>query len=289
VNQRKRRCAACISIGILITIVVIMAHSLGRVASLPIPPEGFDRRRDLVEHGKVEMVEYESKIAGRKRAMRVYTPPGFSRSRKYPVLYLLHGANADEASWVQKGAADTILDNLVADQKAVPMIVVMPNGNWSSSRADSYGAPLVSDAFADELVDDIVPAVERLFPVRADRDHCALAGVSAGANQAINIWLSRPDTFAYLGVFIGGLESSTHAEREHRDALMNLGKKPNLKLLWITNGKNDVTYSRCCDTLELFDKYNIHYTYVEGQGFHGWDTARNDLYVFSPLLFRDAD
>jgi enterochelin esterase-like enzyme len=283
VSQRKRRYAACISIGILVTIVVIMAHSLGRVASLPIPPEGFDLRRDGIVHGKIETIVYESRVAGQKRAMHVYTPPGFSRSRKYPVLYLLHGANADEASWERKGAADAILDNLFTDKKVVPMIVVMPNGNWSSSRADSY------DAFAAELVDDVVPAVERQFPVETDQEHRALAGVSAGANQAINIWLSRPDTFAYLGVFIGGLENSALAENKHRDALMNLGKKPNLKLLWITNGKNDVTYSRCCDTLELFDKYNIHYTYVEGQGFHGWDTARNDLYVFSPLLFRDAD
>ena len=98
-------------------------------ASLPTPPKGFDVRREGIERGKVETVEYDSKAAGCKREMRVYTPPGFSQDRKYPVLYLLHGSLSDETGWVQVGAADTILDNLYADRKPVPMIVVMPNGN----------------------------------------------------------------------------------------------------------------------------------------------------------------
>ena len=107
--------------------------------------------------------------------------------------------------------------------------------------------------------------------MQADRGHRGLAGVSAGANQALKIWLSRPDTFAYVGVFIGGLENSALAEKEYQGTLKDLGEKTKLKLLWIASGKNDLTYSRCCDTLELFDKYHISYTYVEGQGFHGWE------------------
>ena len=256
---------------------------------LPVPPNGFDSRRDGVERGNVETVGYYSKTAGSERAMRVYTPPGFSKDRKYPVLYLLHGTNSDETSWTQSGAAGAILDNLFAGKKAVPMIVVMPNGNLLASRAEPKDAPPEPDAFAAELLDDIIPSVERQFPVKADRAHRALAGVSAGANQALKIWLSRLDAFAYVGVFIGGLENSALAEKEYQGALKDLGGKTKLKLLWIANGKNDVTYSRCRDTLELFDKYHIPYTYLEGQGIHGWETARNDLFVFAPLLFHDAD
>ena len=130
-------------------------------AALPTPPKGFDVCREGIERGKVETVEYDSKAAGRKRKMCVYTPPGFSEDRKYPVLYLLHGALGDETSWVKDGAADAILDNLYADKKPVPMIVVMPNGN------------LPIDALETDLLDDVIPFVEKHFLVKADREHRA--------------------------------------------------------------------------------------------------------------------
>ena len=251
-------------------------------ATLPTPPKGFDVRREGIERGKVETVEYDSKAAGCQRKMCVYTPPGFSKDQKYPVLYLLHGSLSDETSWAKDGAADTILDNLYADKKPVPMIVVMPNGNLSD----------VGDAFGADLQDDIIPYVEKHFPVKADREHRALAGVSAGAYQTLNSGLPRPDTFAYLGVFIGGLgmglgDCDTF-EKKHQEVLKDLGTKKKLKLLWVANGKHDLTYENCQDTLKLFDKYKIQYVYVEGKGLHGWETARNDLFIFAPLVFRDA-
>jgi enterochelin esterase-like enzyme len=289
VSQSNRRLAAWIAIAVLIPIAIFVSLALGRVAKLPVPPVGFDSRREGIERGNVETIEYESKTAGCKRAMRVYTPPGFSRDRKYPVLYLLHGSNSDETSWTNKGAADVIFDNLIADKKAVPMIVVMPNGNPVPSHTESKDAPPGRDAFVAELLDDIIPAVERHFLVQADRGHRALAGVSAGANQALKIWLGRPEAFAYVGAFIGGFENSALVEKEHHGTLKDLGGQTSLKLLWIANGKNDVTYSRCCDTRELFDKYSIPHTYLEGPGIHGWESARNDLFVFAPLLFRDVD
>ncbi len=135
-------------------------------AALPTPPNGFDVRREGIDRGKVETVEYNSKVAWGKRKMCVYTPPGFSKDQKYPVLYLLHGAASDETGWVKDGAADTILDNLYEDKKPVPMIVVMPNGN------------LPTDALGTDLLDDVIPYVEKHFPVKADREHRALAGVS---------------------------------------------------------------------------------------------------------------
>ena len=247
-------------------------------ASLPTPPKGFDVRREGIERGKLETFEYDSKTAGCKREMRVYTPPGFSKDQKYPVLYLLHGSLSDETGWVKDGAADTILDNLYADQKPVPMIVVMPNGNLFNP----------GNAFGSDLLGDIIPAVENRYPVKADREHRALAGVSMGGMQTIKFGLANPDTFANIGVFIGGLDNCEQFEKEHQEALKDLGSTKKLKLLWVANGKKDLKYLPCQETLQLFDKYKIRYVYVEGKGLHNWETARNDLFIFAPLIFRDA-
>lgn len=265
-----------ISIRFFPSVVVDLADLMP--ASLPTPPPGFDVRRAEIECGKVETVEYDSKAAGCKRKMRVYTAPGFSMDRNYPVLYLLHGSLSDETSWVKEGTADIILDNLYADKRLVPMIVVMPNGNLFKQ----------GDAFGADLLGDVIPYVENHYPVQADREHRALAGLSSGALQAINIGLANADTFAYIGVFIGGLHGCDRFENEHQEALKDLGAKKKLKLLWIANGKKDLTYQSCRDTLRLFDKYKIQYVYVEGKGIHNWETARNDLFVFAPLVFRDA-
>jgi enterochelin esterase-like enzyme len=250
-------------------------------ASLPAPPQGFDVRREGIDVGKVETVEYDSKTAGCTRKMRVYTPPGSSKRQRYPVLYLLHGSLADETSWVKDGRVDAIFDNLYADKKAVPMIVVMPNGNLpSTGESDSFGA---------DMLGDVIPYVESHFPVQIGREYRALAGVSAGAQQALKLGLGHPESFGYLGVFIGGLHNCEQFEKKHQDALKDLRAKMKPKLLWVANGKNDMTYQDCQDTLRLFNKYNIHYTYMEGKGLHNWETARNDLFVFAPLVFRDID
>ena len=151
--------------------------------SLPTPPKGFDVRREGTEHGKLQTVDYDSKTAGCKRKMRVYTPPGFSEDQKYPVLYLLHGSLSDETGWVNDGAADAIFDNLYADRKAVPMIVVMPNGNLFGGNAKTWDVNELG-AFGQDLVEDIIPYVEGHFPVKADREHRAVAGLSAGSPGA---------------------------------------------------------------------------------------------------------
>jgi enterochelin esterase-like enzyme len=254
----------------------LVADLLRMPAALPTPPKGFDVRREGIDRGKVETAEYDSKVAGGKRKMCVYTPPGFSKDQKYPVLYLLHGSLSDETGWVKDGAADAILDNLYADKRPVPMIVVMPNGN------------LAIDALEKDLLDDIIPYVEKHFPAKADREHRALAGVSAGALQTLNLGPTHPDTFAYVGVFIGGLDYCDRFEKMHQEVLNELGTKKRLKLLWIANGKNDFTFDSCQETLKLFDKYKIPYVYNEGKGIHGWATARNDLFVFARLVFRDG-
>jgi enterochelin esterase-like enzyme len=288
--MKRLICWCAVGVAALATISIVLVPSLlvKPSSELPVPPRGFDVRRAGIEHGTLRTVEYDSKAAGCKRKMRVYTPPGFSKDQKYPVLYLLHGAVSDETSWVENGAADAILDNLYADKKLVPMIVVMPNGNLFKAGYKSRDANSECDAFGPDLLDDVIPYVEQHFPVNADRDHRALAGVSAGALQTLNFGPTHPDTFAYIGVFIGGLEDCGQFEKKHQKALMNLGTKTKLKLLLVANGKNDFTYESCQDTLKLLDKYKIPYVYNEGKGDHGWQTARNDLFVLAPLLFRDA-
>ena len=250
-------------------------------ASLPTPPKGFDVRREQVEHGRVETVEYDSQAAGCTRKMRVYTPPRFAQDKRYPVLYLLHGSLGDETSWVQDGRADAILDNLYADKKLIPMIVVMPNG-YINGRLDL-------DLFERDLLGDVIPYVEQHFPAQPDREHRALAGVSAGANQALGIGLAHPDAFAFIGVFIGGLLDHAQFEQKHPDALHSLGTDRKPKLLWLASGTKDVFYEDCQDTLRFLDKHKVHYVYVEGKGFHDWETTRNDLFVFAPLVFHDMD
>src|SRR5262249_10238544 len=147
----------------------------------------FDARRDDIARGKVETVEYDSKTAGTKRKMVIYTPPAFSKDARYPVLYLLHGRGGNETGWRRGGRADVILDNLYAAKKAVPMIVVMPNGSISG--------------FEDDLLKDIIPYVESHYPVKADREHRAVAGLSMGGRQSLSIGLKHLDQFAWVGAF----------------------------------------------------------------------------------------
>jgi enterochelin esterase-like enzyme len=169
--------------------VVVLAATLILIflmpASLPKPPQAFDVRREGIERGKVEIVEYDSKAAGGTRKMRVYAPPGSSKEQHYPVLYLLHGSLADETSWVKDGKVDAIFDNLYADKKAVPMIVVMPDCN------------LPDGTFEADMLGDVIPYTEGHFPVQVGREYRALAGVSAGAHRALDLGLAHPETFAF--------------------------------------------------------------------------------------------
>ena len=192
-------------------VLLLLLYPLGAVtqaqapASLAPAPQGFDLRRDGIERGKVETVEYDSRSVGVKRKMLIYTPPGYSKDARYPVLYLLHGIGDDETGWTKKGSADVILDNLYADKKLVPMIVVMPNGRASTEPPPANpfqgNAFRAYAAFEDDLLKDVIPYVESHYPVQADREHRALAGLSMGGGQSLNFGLKHLDTFAWIGGF----------------------------------------------------------------------------------------
>ena len=169
----------------------------------PAAPEGFNVARENIPHGEVKVVEYDSKTLGLRRMLRVYTPPGYTPDRKFPVLYLQHGLGNTSTEWTQRARAPIIIDNLLADKKIQqPFIIVFPSGNATATMADekqgdrtqaSYGAP-----YHEDLLKEIIPFVESHYSVYTDRDHRAIAGMSMGSGQTLNIGLTNLDKFAWI-------------------------------------------------------------------------------------------
>src|SRR5579872_4278694 len=202
------------------------------------PPAGFDARRDAIDHGKLELVEYDSSTVGLKRKARVYTPPRYSNDRKYPVLYLLHGIGGDENEWARGGVADVILDNLLADKKAIPMIVVLPNGRAGKDVSARDPIPKQSPAFAafeKDLITELIPFVEKTYAAKTDRASRALAGLSMGGGQSLNFGLNHLDTFAWVGGFSSAPNTKPPAELI-KDPVEATAK---LRLLYVACGDQD--------------------------------------------------
>jgi enterochelin esterase-like enzyme len=205
--------------------------------AFPPPAEGWDKRRDGIPHGKLEMIDYESKTVGTRRKMNLYTPPGYSAEKKYPVLYLLHGIGGDETEWERFTHPDVLLDNLIADGKAMPMLIVMPNGRAQKddrARGDVFKSAPAFAAFERDLLDDVIPAIEARYSTHADREHRALAGLSMGGGQSLNFGLAHLDKFAWIGGF-----SSAPNTRKPEELLPDPAAAKQLKLLWLSCGSKD--------------------------------------------------
>jgi enterochelin esterase-like enzyme len=248
------------------------------------PPAGFNATRDGIPHGKLEMVEYDSKTVGTKRKMQVYTPPGYSKSEKYPVLIILHGIGGDETEWQRFVHVDALMDNLIADKKATPMIVVMPNGRaQKDDRADAgmQAAPAFA-VFERDLLDDVIPAIDSRYSTRANRESRALAGLSMGGGQTLNFGLSHLDTFAWLGGFSSAPNTKPPAELVPDPA----AAKDKLKLLMITAGNKDGLFniSKGVHTY-LKEKDVPHVWHVDDNG-HDPTHWASALYTFSQKIFR---
>ncbi len=253
-------------------------------------PKGFEEVRTESAKGKIDTITYNSKTVGANRRALVYTPPGFSKKKKYPVLYLLHGIGGDEKEWLNGGRPQVILDNLYAEGKLQPMIVVMPNGRaMKDDRATgNIMAPDKVQAFAtfeQDLLNDLIPFIEKKFPVYKDRENRAIAGLSMGGGQSLNFGLGNLDKFAW----VGGFSSAPNTKLPNELVPDPAKAKQQLKLLWISCGDADGLLSfskRTHDYLRQNDVPHIYYLEPGGHDFKVW---KNGLYMFSQFLFKPVD
>lgn len=205
--------------------------------AFPEPAAGWDTLRAGISHGKLEMIEYDSKTVGTRRKMNVYTPPGYSADKKYPVLYLLHGIGGSETEWARFAKPDVLLDNLIADGKAVPMIIVMPNGRAQKDDrpvGDVFKHAPAFAAFERDLLDDVIPFIESHYSAYTDRDRRALAGLSMGGGQSLNFGFGNLDKFAWVGGF-----SSAPNTKKPSELLPDATAAKQLKLIWLSCGNQD--------------------------------------------------
>jgi enterochelin esterase family protein len=272
-----------------------VSQSNGNVWSVVhVPGADFMDRKEML-HGAVARVYYHSSALGRDRRMHVYTPPGYETSgEKYPVLYLLHGAGDSDDSWTSVGRANFILDNLIAAGKAKPMLVVMPAGHtgpfsWNLPTAPAKGGgPAGNARFEDDFTKDIQPYVEKNYRVLADRTHRAIAGLSMGGAQTLNLFADRPKDFGYAGVFSSAVifGKATDWEKQHETNLDDKAAKEGLKLVWFATGKDDFLMGRTKETVELFKKHGFAPEFQETTGGHTWINWRKYLNEFAPRLFQ---
>jgi enterochelin esterase family protein len=268
-----------------------------------------------VPHGSIAAVTYNSTALGTFRRMHVYTPPGYERSSdRYPVFYLLHGAGDSDEAWTSVGRAGFILDNLIAAKKAKPMIVVMPAGHTRRGAAAAGAAAMgrsATEEFVDDFVKDLKPYVEKNYRVLTDRSQTAIAGLSMGGNQTMQVAIRNLDEFAYIGVYSSGLlgafpglsgrrggapptapaasapqPTAADWEKEHQAQLANAGLKKGLKLFWFATGKDDFLLTTTVATVELFKKHGFTPVFKETAGGHTWINWRNYLHEFVPQLFQ---
>jgi enterochelin esterase-like enzyme len=259
-------------------------------AQSPVSPAapGFDVLRTDIPHGKIDTISYNSTTVGTTRQALIYTPPGYSKDKKYPVLYLLHGIGGDKMEWLNGGHPEVILDNLYAEKKVEPMIVIMPNGRAmkDDSATGNIMAPDKVQAFATfekDLLIDLIPYVEKNFPALTDREHRAIAGLSMGGGQSLNFGLGNLDKFAWVGGF-----SSAPNTKSPEQLIPDPAKaKEQLKLLWISCGDKDglLTFSK--RTHEYCEANNVpHIYYIEPGGVHDFKVWKSGLFMFSQLLFK---
>lgn len=253
-------------------------------------PKGFDQVRAGIAMGKLDTVKYQSKTIGTTRKALVYTPPGFNKKTKYPVLYLLHGIGGDDKEWLKGGTPQIILDNLLAEGKIQPMIVVMPNGRaMKDDRAiGNIMAPDKVQAFAafeKDLLNDLIPFVEKNYPTLTDRENRAIAGLSMGGGQSLNFGLGNLDKFAW----VGGFSSAPNTKVPHELVPNPEEAKKKLKLLWISCGDSDGLLSISKRTHDYLYQNDVPHVYYLEPGGHDFKVWKNGLYMYSQFLFKPVD
>jgi enterochelin esterase family protein len=238
-----------------------------------------------VPHGEIRTDWYDSKSLKSTRRLTVYTPPGYGRDTKgrYPTLYLLHGANADETAWTRLGHVNSILDNLLAAGKIKPFVVVMPFGYGTPPGS---GVPGNTAAFSRDLLEDAIPFVESHYRVSSGREQRAMAGLSMGGGESLEIGLNHLERFAY----VGGFSAAVHpADFSRTFAALTAGPADanrKLRLLWIGCGTEDGLFGANESFSKFLDAAKIQHTFQTSDGAHTWMVWRRYLRDFAPLLFR---
>ncbi len=270
-----------------------------------IPGADFMDTKD-VPHGAVASAPYYSSALKKWRRMHVYTPPGYEMGQgKFPIFYLLHGAGDSDEAWTSVGRAGFILDNLIAAKKAKPMVVVMPAGHTAQTTGGRGGgggrAPGAPDEFVQDFVTDLMPYAESHYRVYTDKPHRAIAGLSMGGSQTLNISIPHLDKFAYIGVYSSGLIGSFGGgrggaaptpppsptwEEQHQADLDNAAAKKGLKLLWFSTGVDDGLITTTRSTVDMLKKHGFSPVFKESPGGHTWINWRNYLNEFAPQLFQ---
>lgn len=254
-----------------------------------------------VPHGQLSKVWYPSPTLNKDRRMYVYTPPGyFEKNINYPVFYLLHGAGGDEDAWTTLGRAPYVLDNLIAEGKAEPMIVVMTNGNARSAAAPgdepanrNMEAPgpgqTMQVSFEESLIKDVIPYIENNYRTLNDKNNRAIAGLSMGGGHTQNITNANPGKFAYVGIMSMGLRNNSRSgnynEEVHKNQILAI-QKDGIKLYWIACGTDDFLYDGVTNLRKFYDDIGFNYEYRESTGGHTWTNWRIYLSEFAPRLFK---
>jgi enterochelin esterase-like enzyme len=247
-----------------------------------------------VAHGTVVARHYASKTLDLTRRAYIYTPPGYEKSNaKYPVLYLLHGAGSDESAWVEGGRANLILDNLMADGKLKPLIVVMPYGYaYLPTHPSASGTDAMKrqrSGFDRDLTDDLIPFIQANYQTYTDREHRAIAGLSLGGGQALGTGLSHQDLFSRVAAFSPAIGAVTSAEAGALDLRAQVAdvKKTNdrLKLLWVGCGTDDTLYKSVEGFAQSLQSMGVKSTWRSTGGAHTWLVWRKYLAEVAPLLF----
>jgi enterochelin esterase-like enzyme len=269
------------------------SESSANVVSLfYVPGEAFMDTRE-VPHGAVAEVTYYSNSLKKFRRMHIYTPPGYEQGKeKYPVFYLLHGGGDSDDSWSTVGRAGFIFDNLLSERKMKPMMVVMPNGHTNPWR---WGQPLGEDQrdlFIEEFLNDIMPYIEKHYRIKAGKQNRALAGLSMGGGQTLNV----VERFSYIGVFSSGIfglvpmpgreVQSPSWEELNQEKLKDPQLKKEVKLIWFATGREDFLIETSRATVDLIRKYEFDVQFKETDGGHTWINWRQYLNEFAPLLFQ---
>ncbi|MBN1608154.1 MAG: esterase family protein, partial [Polyangiaceae bacterium] len=249
-------------------------------ANLPVPPQGFDAVNNGIPHGKVELSRTYPTTQYGQQKVTIYTPPEYSTSQKYPVLYLLHGIGGNETVWTSgsEGDAENIMDYLYSKELAKPMIVVMPDGNVDGA-SDGFGA------FTDVLLDDLIPWIESNYSAATDADSRAISGLSMGGGQTFNIGFPNTDKFHYIGPYSAAPNTQQPSQTIKDPAVV----KQNVKVIFIACGSNDSLISNSQNYHNFLDQNDIEHIYqIEQGGGHDKTVWNRSLYNFAQRIFLDV-